>query len=476
MEEKYRIPVIVTLLICSVVLTYWFHAILGLGTVFSHFFYIPIMLAALWWERRSIVVAFFLSGLLLLSGYLFRADVLTLNDYGRALMFIIVACAVSYLSRQLNAERRELARERDRAQKYLDVAGVMLVAINTDQTVGLINRRGCELLGYREDELLGKNWFDLVVPEWRREAARRTFYRRISGDAVATEGEGAVLKKGGEERLIEWQNTVLTDEEGRNVGVLFSVQDITDRRAAEDELKTAWEEANLYLDIMGHDINNANTVALCYADMLEGTLSGKEKEMVRKMRAGVCRSIGIIRNVSTIRVLHSSEPVLKAIDLDSVIRSEIGNHPDSKIAYGGTGAIVAADELLSEVLANLIGNSIKFGSPDVDIGIKVLEEGDLVTVSVEDTGPGVPDAEKPLIFSRLVRGNRKASGKGLGLYIVRMLVERYGGRVWVEDRLPGSPEAGAVFRFTLRAARDAAARPVVAAGPSGKAGCALPRC
>ncbi len=175
--------------------------------------------------------------------------------------------------------------------------------------------------------------------------------------------------------------------------------------------------------------------------------------MAQKIRSAVSRSIQIIRNVSTIRRLRSPNPALKPVDLDAVIRAEIEQHPETSIRYSGRPAFVRGDDLLPAIFTNLVGNSIKFGEPDVVITIRALEQDGEVLVSVEDTGPGIPDAMKPTLFSRFRKGKSKRSGKGLGLYIVRMLVERYGGRVWVEDRVPGHPEKGAAFRFTLRKAR-----------------------
>jgi signal transduction histidine kinase len=113
---------------------------------------------------------------------------------------------------------------------------------------------------------------------------------------------------------------------------------------------------------------------------------------------------------------------------------------------------VAADYLLAEVFANLIGNSLKFGGPDVAVTVRVAEFGDDVEVAVEDTGPGIPDRLKPLIFNRFQRGETKTSGKGLGLYLSRMLVDRYGGAIWVQDRVADHPEKGAAIRFRLRKA------------------------
>jgi signal transduction histidine kinase len=110
-----------------------------------------------------------------------------------------------------------------------------------------------------------------------------------------------------------------------------------------------------------------------------------------------------------------------------------------------------ADDLLSEVFANLIRNAVEFGGQEVRIAIRVEDyDGESVLVSVEDTGPGIPDPIKESIFHRFERGWVGGCGDGLGLFVVRTLVERYGGTIRVEDRVEGRPDLGAAFRFTLR--------------------------
>ena len=101
---------------------------------------------------------------------------------------------------------------------------------------------------------------------------------------------------------------------------------------------------------------------------------------------------------------------------------------------------------------HLIGNAVKFGGPGVVIEIRVEEQDGEVLVSVEDTGSGVPDEVKGRLFTRFERGMATGQGQGLGLFIVQTLVERYGGRIQVEDRVPGHQEEGAAFRFTLKKA------------------------
>jgi len=218
----------------------------------------------------------------------------------------------------------------------------------------------------------------------------------------------------------------------------------------QEELALASTKANLYLDIMSHDINNVNTVSLGYAHLLDELVNGKGREMLAKLKAAILQSVEIIRNVSTIRRIQEGSRATRPMDLDPVIRSELGNHRDITIHYDGTTVSVCANNLLSEVFRNLIGNSAKFGGPKARVWIKVADNGDQVTVSVEDSGPGIPDELKPAIFNRFQKGKTSRSGKGLGLYISRMIVEGYGGRIWVADRVEGEPKKGASIRFTLR--------------------------
>ncbi|WP_292730981.1 ATP-binding protein [Methanoculleus sp.] len=216
-------------------------------------------------------------------------------------------------------------------------------------------------------------------------------------------------------------------------------------------LKEAQTEANLYLDILTHDIGNTENVANLYADLLLGMLSGDAATYLGKLKRSIDKSIEILGTVSTIRRIHSGSPEIKAMDLDAVIRGELCHYPDAAIRYVGAPGLVLADDLLPEVFANLIVNAVKHGGPDVEITIRTEDADGFVRVSVEDTGPGVPDDQKEAIFHRYEQ-KKRGVGEGLGLYLVRILIDRYGGKVWVEDRVPGHPEQGAAFVFTLKKA------------------------
>ncbi|HEU17622.1 MAG TPA: hypothetical protein ENO06_02695, partial [Methanolinea sp.] len=218
-----------------------------------------------------------------------------------------------------------------------------------------------------------------------------------------------------------------------------------------EDLVDANRKANLYLDIMMHDINNANLASLWYGDLLIERVEGESKDLASRVIDGIHKSSEVIRSLETIRRIEEKEAELVEIDLDKVIRQEIAHLPDADIRFTESGVRVCADDLLGVVFSNLIGNSVRYGGRGVSVNIHVERCGDdEVTVSVEDTGPGIPDSVKEVIFTRFRQNGTSGGGKGLGLYIVKTLVERYGGRILVEDRNTGRPHEGIAFRFSLR--------------------------
>jgi diguanylate cyclase (GGDEF)-like protein/PAS domain S-box-containing protein len=130
----------------------------------------------------------------------------------------------------------ELADERHRAQRYLDIAGAIIVILDADATITLLNRAGAELLGYEEGELVGRDWYEAVVPERLREAGRAAYADALAGGEDDAVHESVVVTSAGEERTIAWRDTVVRDGDGAVTAMMSSGVDLTERRAAEEQI------------------------------------------------------------------------------------------------------------------------------------------------------------------------------------------------------------------------------------------------
>jgi len=134
------------------------------------------------------------------------------------------------------AEQR-IAEERDRAQLYLDWAGVMFLALDPDGSIVLMNQKACEVLGCSLDAIVGQDWFDTFVPDRVRKDVRNNFDSLMSGEVISfRDRERSTLTIPGEERLISWYTTVLRDNNDAIIGLLSSGVDVTERRRVEEAL------------------------------------------------------------------------------------------------------------------------------------------------------------------------------------------------------------------------------------------------
>jgi two-component system sensor kinase FixL len=144
---------------------------------------------------------------------------------------------------------KALRLERDRAQGYLDLAAVILLGLDLDGRIRLINKRGCELLGYEEPELLGRNWFENCLREDDRAPISRMFDKLVRGEMELPEiSENWVVTRAGGRRMISWKNSVIRNESGEIIGTLSSGEDVTDRRRTAEQLRQRDEQLELVFE------------------------------------------------------------------------------------------------------------------------------------------------------------------------------------------------------------------------------------
>jgi hypothetical protein len=356
---------------------------------------------------------------------------------------------------------KELQRERDRLSSYLEVAGVMVVVLDAEGRVELVNRKGCEILGYSEGELLGRDWFGTCLPERAVEDVRRIFEQLLRGEVGEAEYvEQAVLTRSGEERIISWHNAVLYAEDGSVSGTLSSGEDVTERVRRERELESLNRDLRAFASTLSHDLKGplgnaygyAATLRRLYGDRLDET----GREGLEVMESSLSKINDIIDGMLSYARAGREKRPDRRFDLALLVDGVLDELRQSQELAGvevrvqaGLPVVTGDPVRLAQVLRNLLGNAAKYSSDGSDplIEVGMVETGMDRAVYIRDNGPGISRDELDNLFEPLFRGEgaRDVPGHGLGLAIVRRAVESWGGRTWVESE----PGRGSTFFFSL---------------------------
>ncbi|MBM3858188.1 MAG: PAS domain S-box protein [Verrucomicrobia bacterium] len=381
---------------------------------------------------------------------------------------------------ELKHAEESARQERDRAQTYLDVAGVMLVVINADQTVRLINKMGCQILGYSEAEILGQNWFERFLPPSNRDEVLATFCKLMTGAMEAVEfHENTILTKTGQERLIAWHNILLYNERGEIQGVLSSGEDITEKRRAENRLKetaAALARSNAELEqfayVASHDLREPLRMITSFIQLLERQYQDKfDADGLRYIGFtvdGARRMEQLITDLLQYARVGTRGKEFVSVDCNRVVQMVLQNldiairESQAAVSIAGTLPSVKGDDVqLSQLFQNLIANGIKFRRPEEPphIEIAARRDGPDWVFSVRDNGIGID----PKHFSRIfvlfqqLHTRDKYPGTGIGLAVCKKIVERHRGRIWVESE----PDKGAAFFFSIPAGKITGVTPVL---------------
>jgi PAS domain S-box-containing protein len=317
------------------------------------------------------------------------------------------------------------------------------------------------MTGYKSGEIVGKTVWDFVAPECH-EILNERLRQRIRGEEIPPY-ELMLVNREGHRTPFEVLSAPILDRDGKIIGIQGISRDISLRRHTERELRLAKAQAELYLDLISHDISNMNQVGLGFLEIALDTLDLDEsgRAIILKSMSALESSSQLIDKVRKLQKARSGELSVQEVDLgrtlgdvrDYFMRINAG---DVNIDYEQVaGCKVMANELLYDVFSNIVDNAIKHANdkPVVEIRLKEVDECDetLYMVTIEDNGPGVPDELKDQVFDRFRRGDTRAKGRGLGLYLAKTLVESYDGRIWVEDRVPGDHAKGSKFVVLLPA-------------------------
>ena len=389
-------------------------------------------------------------------------------------------------------------------QKRAEEARSLLAAIveSSDNAIigktldGIItswNKGAEKMFGYSPGEAIGKNISLLVAAGYQDEI--HDILKRIEDGESIVNLETARKKKDGTNIFVSVTFSPIKDKSGNIVGYSSINVDITERKRMEEALQQKQEEievqseelevqneelrtnnqelqearmqSELYLDLMSHDISNMHQIAINHLELAEeaigrkGDLGKGEMELIGTSIKALLRSAKLIDEVRKLQKVRAGQYTLETIDIGKMLTDVVSENsaiPNREViinyncdTFSGHRYLVKATPLLKDVLNNIVDNAIKHnrGTPELSINVCKVDEDacPLCMIVLADNGIGIPDHKKGELFHRFKRGQTTARGTGLGLYIVKTLVESYNGRVTIDDRIPGDYTKGS--RFTI---------------------------
>ena len=359
--NKSKIIIITTFSACAIGIMHYFHTTVETGTVFTHFFYIPIILASLWWKEKGLVVPLFLATVLILSHNFLRIDITTINDYFRAMMFMIVALIVIALSNHIDKMEEYLKKTlKDNKKLFsttLNSIGDGVIATDTEGYVIHINPVAESLTGWKQKETVGKCLKDIfnVVNEHTGKKIEYPINRVIkNGLTVGLENQTILIAKDGTKRHIDNSCAPIKDDKGNIVGTVLVFRDITERKQQEKSLADEKEQLAVTLRSIGDGVITTDTRGnvVLFNKVAEEITGWHEEEAKGKHINTVFKII----NETTRKIVEN--PIEKVMRKGMVIG--LGNHT-VLISRDGTEKLIAdSGAPVRDKKGNIIGVILVF--------------------------------------------------------------------------------------------------------------------
>jgi PAS domain S-box-containing protein len=378
---------------------------------------------------------------------------------------ILVTAAIRDISVRKDAVEH-LAQMEGRYRGLLEAAPDAMVVVNQVGEIVLLNVQVEKQFGYRRDELLGQKVKN-IIPEGfaERLIADGT---RTAADALAQQiGTGIELigrRKDGSEFPIEIMLSPLESPEG--ILVTAAIRNITERKRAEQhlvktvaELNRSNDELQQFAYVASHDLQEPLRMVASYTQLLaeryKGRLDSDADEFIAYAVDGSNRMQVLIQDLLAYSRAGTNGKALRKISSDNALTEALAN---LRATIQESGAVVTHDSLplittdgtqLAQIFQNLVGNAIKYRSaavPNVHISA-VKNGGNEWIFSVRDNGLGIDPQyfDRIFVLFQRLHGQTEFKGTGIGLAICKKMLERLGGRIWVESQ----PEKGSTFHFAL---------------------------
>ncbi len=371
----------------------------------------------------------------------------------------VLSFAADVTARQMAESALRESEHKFRAIFELAAAGVARVGL--DGRWLEVNPKFCEILGYTQEELLNKRFMDLTHPE-DREPNRRLFTRALAGEIEHYSLEKRYLHKDGSSVWTDLTSALVRTAGGEPAYFISVIQDISARKAAEGALRRSNEDLKRFAYAAAHDLQEPVRTISTHTQLLSRRLGPsldlENETVVGYVVEGAARLEGLIRGLREyLDFTDSGNGTNGNVDLRTALEKAF-RHLEPAVRESGAALDIAGrlpsvggtEEHFVRLFEHLISNSIQYASPGIPPAIRVsaTRSWQEWKVTVTDNGIGVAREYHQRIFGVFKRlHGPQVPGTGIGLAICAKIVERYGGRIWVDSE----PGKGSAFSFTLPA-------------------------
>jgi len=389
-----------------------------------------------------------------------------LREHSKPVGIQIIATDITE-RKQLEEALRE---NEEKLRLMFESAGEGIVVIDLDNKILDVNQVAVRMHGYdSREELIGRSALDLSAEEDRARASSNT--RRRLEEGLRGAIEYTLLRKDGSKFPAEVNMATIRDAHGIPIGFIGIFVDITERKRIEKEIQEKNEELaeasrakSEFLAHMSHELRTPLNVIIGFSELMMDELPGEVNEEQGQCLSDIWGSgqhlLSLINDILDLSKIESGKMELKLrnIALPSVIESlrreimpVIGKRKQSLDVEVEEGLpLVRGDKVkVRQVLLNLLSNAAKFTPDGGKLKVEAIRNGDWCQVSVVDRGIGIKKEDQEKIFEPFSQlDDLQAEGKGgtgLGLTLARQIIEKHGGRMWVESKY----RKGSKFSFTL---------------------------
>jgi len=334
-----------------------------------------------------------------------------------------------------------------------------------------VNPGFCQIVRYRESELLQKNWQAITHPD-DIEADREYVRSLLSGNIQTFSLEKRLLCK---DRAVRWANVTVSamrDANGTPQYLICAIEDISERKLVQELLQESLDTQTRYAQeltrsnaeleqfsyVASHDLQAPLSTIAGYAQLLEkrchNQLDAQGNKFIRNIVNSCERMQALIDDLLEYSRVGRSEKPFDVIDCNLVFEDACANlqlairQDRASVTRGDLPRVRGDSFQLLQLFQNLIGNAIKYRSSEAPmVHVGASRQGDSWVFSVQDNGIGIAEQYHPRIFQLFQRlhSEKQYSGTGIGLAICQRIVERHGGRLWVESE----PNRGSTFYFSI---------------------------